>query len=82
MFVKIFGVILFVIGPLLIVKSEWFLENFGRIGWAEEHLGTEGGTRLFYKLLGILFIFFGLTMIFGLFGGIVNFIFSPLFPRR
>jgi len=81
MFIKIFGAVLFLIGPFLTIKSEWFLENFGRIEWAEKHLGTEGGTRLFYKLLGLVFIFFGLTMMFNLFTGIVLWIFSPLMPR-
>jgi len=82
MFLKIFGIILIIIGPILVIKSEWFLENFGRIEWAEQKLGAEGGTRLFYKLLGLLFIFFGLTMIFNFFGGIVQWVFSPLLPRR
>ena len=81
MFLKIFGAILVIIGPFLVIKAEWFLENFGRIEWAEQHLGTEGGTRLFYKLLGLIFIFFGLTMVFNLFGGIVYWIFSPLLPK-
>ena len=82
MFLRIFGAVLFVCGVLLIIKAEWFLENFGRIEWAEKHLGTEGGTRLFYKLLGLLFMFFGLTMVFNLFGGIVMWIFSPLLPKQ
>jgi len=82
MFLKIFGIILVIIGPILVIKSEWFLENFGRIEWAEQKLGAEGGTRLFYKLLGLLFIFFGLTMIFNFFSGIVMWVFSPLMPRR
>jgi len=82
MFLKIFGAILVIIGPFLVIKAEWFLENFGRIEWAEQKLGAEGGTRLFYKLLGLLCIFFGLTMIFNFFGGIVQWVFSPLLPRR
>jgi hypothetical protein len=81
MFLKVFGIILVLIGPFLVIKAEWFMENFGRIAWAEEKLGSEGGTRLFYKLLGIIFIFFGMTMILGLFGGIVLWIFSPLLPK-
>lgn len=40
-------------GILLVVKTDWFLEYFGSIAWAENHLGTEGGTRMFYKLVGI-----------------------------
>ncbi|MFA5187793.1 MAG: hypothetical protein WC460_00340 [Patescibacteria group bacterium] len=81
LFVRIFGVVLFILGPVLVFKSEWFLENFGRIEWAEKHLSTEGGTRVFYKILGLIFMFFGLTMIFNLFGGIVLWIFSPLLPK-
>jgi hypothetical protein len=82
MFLKIFGGILFIVGPILVIKASWFLENFGRIEWAEKHLGTEGGTRLFYQLLGLAFMFFGLTMVFNLFEGIVMWVFSPLLPNR
>ena len=82
MFIQIFGFVLFILGPILVIKAEWFLENFGRIEWAEVHLGSEGGTRLFYKLLGLLFIFLGLTMIFGLFGGIAMWALSPLMPKN
>lgn len=79
MIIRVFGFILFVIGPLLIIKTEWFLENFGRIPWAEQHL--QSGTRLFYKLLGIAFMFFGLTMMFDMFGDIVMWVFGPLLPK-
>ena len=79
MFVKVFGIIIFIIGVLLIIFTEWFLQNFGRIEWAEQKLG--GGTRFFYKLLGLILMFFGLLMIFGLFGGLVLWIFSPLMPK-
>jgi len=57
-------------------KSEWILNNFGRVAWAEKHLGMEGGTRLFYKLLGIVIILGGLSVMTGLWndilGGIVK----------
>ncbi len=78
---QIFGAILLITGPFLVIKSEWFLENFGKIQWAEEKLGSEGGTRLLYKIIGLAFMFFGLTMIFNLFGGIVLWVFSPLLPK-
>jgi len=58
------GVIVIIIGSLLVIKSNTFLSWFGRVGFAEKYLGTEGGSRLFYKLLGILIIFlafFGMT---------------------
>ena len=48
-----------VIGVLLIIKTEWFVQNFGTNAWAEEKLGSSGGTRLLCKLIGIAFILFG-----------------------
>jgi len=71
-----FGVI--IIGFLMVLKSEWLYQNVGRVEWAERHLGTEGGSRLFYKLLGIaaiLLTFFAWTDILG---GTLRAIFSPL----
>lgn len=59
-------------GALLVIKTEWFLQNFGTIDWAEQKLGTNGGSRLAYKLIGIIAIFFGFLLISGLFGGFLN----------
>jgi hypothetical protein len=56
----IFGIIIAALGFLLVWKSEWLLNNFGRIAFAEKHLRYSGGTRLMYKLIGILVIIFGL----------------------
>ncbi len=67
MFLRIFlGLLGTAIGVVLIIKTEWFIENFGRIDWAEQKLGTEGGTRLFYKLIGLVFIFVAFTYMTGL----------------
>ncbi|MBP6859329.1 MAG: hypothetical protein KBC69_01755 [Candidatus Magasanikbacteria bacterium] len=57
------GLIMVLIGVLLVIKTEWFIQNFGNNAWAEEKLGTSGGTRLLYKLIGIAFIFFGFLAI-------------------
>ncbi|KPJ86102.1 hypothetical protein AMJ57_00415 [Parcubacteria bacterium SG8_24] len=62
------GIVLMGIGSLLVIKTKWFLENFGRIDWAEQKLGS-GGTWMFYKLLGIIIIFAGMMMATGLLGG-------------
>ena len=43
-------------GVLVVFKAEWILHNVGKIGWIEQHLGSFGGSRLFYKLLGIVII--------------------------
>ena len=50
----ILGLIIVVIGALITIKSEWFYQNFGPIPSADKYLGTEGGSRLAYKLIGIL----------------------------
>ncbi len=67
------------VGCLLIIKTEWFLENFGPIAWAEEHLGTEGGSRLMYKLIGLSFIILAVLGVTGALGEIVMGIFGGLF---
>ncbi|MCB9803024.1 hypothetical protein H6761_03355 [Candidatus Nomurabacteria bacterium] len=56
----ILGILIAVGGFFVTWKSEWLLRNFGRIPFAEKYLGGEGGTRLMYKLIGILFIIIGL----------------------
>jgi len=65
----VIGVILILIGVALILKTEWFLQNFGSIAWAEEKLGTSGGSRLLYKLAGIILIFFGFLAVTNMISG-------------
>jgi len=60
------------VGVLFVIKSEWFLNNFGTIEWAEQHLGTSGGTRMFYKLIGLGIIFIGLLAATGMIGGFLT----------
>jgi hypothetical protein len=63
------GLIVVAIGVSMVFKTESYLGFFGRVPWAEEKLGYEGGSRLFYKLLGVLIIFVGLMLATNLFGG-------------
>jgi hypothetical protein len=74
----IIGLIIIVIGVVIVVKSEWMLNNFGRIGFFEQHLGAEGGSRLGYKLIGMAIIFIGILIMTNLIGGFLNWVFSPL----
>ena len=53
------------VGVLLVLKTEWFLQNFGRIAWFEDKLGSEGGSRLGYKLVGIIALIIGIILITG-----------------
>ncbi len=77
----ILGIIFVIAGAVLVIKAEWFLQNFGRINWAEKHLGAEGGTRLFYKLLGLAIIVIGFLTFTGLIGTVILAIFSPVLPK-
>lgn len=74
----IFGVILLILGALITIKSEAMLEAFGRVDFFERNLGTSGGSRLGYKLLGILIAILGMLAITGLIGGFMEWITSPL----
>ncbi|MEK7637243.1 MAG: hypothetical protein AAB402_02525 [Patescibacteria group bacterium] len=71
------SLIVIAVGAFMVIKTQWIYDFTGPIDWAEQHLGTEGGTRLFIKLLGVLLIlgaFLGVTGILGnwvlaIFGG-------------
>ena len=67
------------LGFVLIAKTEWFMQNFGRIDWAEEHLGVEGGSRLMYKIIGIVFIVGSFLAMTGMLGEIFISIFGRAF---
>jgi hypothetical protein len=55
----ILGLLMVVVGFLIVWKTEWINSNFGSISWAEAKMGSMGGSRLLYKLIGLTFIFIG-----------------------
>lgn len=71
----ILGLIGIIVGFLIIWKSEWFLQNFGRVDWAEEKLS--GGSRLFYKLVGLAVIIISFLYMGGFVEGILLWVFAP-----
>jgi len=73
----VIGTIVIAIGFLIVWKADWMMDNFGRIGWAEEKLGTSGGTRLLYKLIGITAIVFAFLSMSGITEAILKAIFKP-----
>jgi hypothetical protein len=75
------GFIGIIIGFLLVWKADWIYRNFGSIDWAEQHLGNEGGTRLMWKLVGLIIIFVSLLIMFGMMGGIITGIFGNLYRK-
>jgi len=75
----IIAIIVIVIGAFMVIKTEIFLNWFGRIGFAEKHFSTEGGSRIFYKLLGLVMIFLALIGMTGFLGFIIRDLVGPLF---
>jgi hypothetical protein len=65
------GIIVLAAGIGLIFKTEWVIQNFGTNDWAEAKLGYNGGSRLLYKMIGLVLIFVGFTLITNLFGSLV-----------
>lgn len=74
----VFGIIAMIIGIAFVAKTEGLLNTFGRIEFFERYLGGDGGSRLGYKLIGLLLIFIGILLITNLFGGFMSWVVSPL----
>ncbi len=53
----VFGLLGTLFGILIVWKSEWIYRTFGPVKEAEKYLGLDGGTRLMWKLVGLLVIF-------------------------
>jgi hypothetical protein len=73
------GILIIAFGTLLVIKTEWFVQNFGTNAWAEEHMGTSGGSRLMYKLIGLILILASLMMMTGLLQIMIMGIFGSMF---
>lgn len=65
------GLFIMVVGFVIVKKTDLFRSWFGEIPWAEEHLGN-GGTRLFYKLLGAACAVMGVFIATGIMSDIMN----------
>jgi hypothetical protein len=71
------GILMSAVGYLMVWKTEWFMEMIGRIDWAERHLG--GGSRFFYKLIGIAIILIGFLAITNLYDEVIGGFFRSIF---
>jgi len=76
----ILGLIVVVVGAIVTIKAEWIYQNFGSIPSAEKYLGTEGGSRLAYKLIGILASIIGFMIMTNLVESVLLGIFRLFFP--
>jgi len=74
------GVLGTVAGFMLIWKTSAVLSFTGQIDFAEKYLGTEGGTRLFIKIIGVIVIFIAWLYMFNLGGWILYRLFLPTTP--
>lgn len=74
----IVGLIILVIGAFMVIKSEAMLNAFGRIEFFERHLGAEGGSRLGYKIVGLIAAFIGFLVMTNLIGGFLEWLLAPL----
>ena len=76
----VWGLILIAAGTLMVIYGEKIYEAFGAVPFAEKYLGTEGGSRLFYKLLGVLAIVLGAMVATNMLGPLFLSIFGGIFP--
>jgi hypothetical protein len=74
----IIGLAIAALGVLISLKSEAMLSIFGRVGFFEKYLGTEGGSRLGYQLLGVLIFIIGIMITFNIFNDFMYWLLSPL----
>ena len=72
------GMVIIIIGALIVIKSEAVLGFFGRIAFFEKQFGTEGGSRLGYKLIGVFVAFMGILIMTNMIGGFMEWILSPI----
>lgn len=65
-------------GVAMALKANWLYVQFGSMAFAEKYLGSSGGTRLFYKLLGTFLAFIGMLIMTNLHGEFIGWVFGPL----
>lgn len=56
------------VGFQFVRKSSWLVYNVGRVPFAEKYLGS---SHTFYKILGVIAIFFGFLVMTNLMGGFI-----------
>ncbi len=74
----VYSILVILAGFALVKYSNWIVNNFGYIDSAEHWLGSYGGTRLMWKLIGLILIVGAFLVISGLMNNLLLSIFSPL----
>jgi hypothetical protein len=75
----IIGLLIAAGGSLMVIYTDALLSFSGRIDMAEDWLRMFGGSRLAYKLIGIIAIIVGFLMATGQLGPVVIWLFGGLF---
>jgi hypothetical protein len=73
------GFLIAATGAAIVIYTETILSNFGAMEWAERWIPFYGGSRLAYKVIGILAIAIGFMMVTGLLGPVILALFGGLF---
>ncbi|MBI4281745.1 hypothetical protein HY625_02870 [Candidatus Uhrbacteria bacterium] len=76
----LWGLLIVIAGALMVIYGEKIYDAFGAVPFAEKYLGTEGGSRLFYKLLGVLAVIIGFMIMTNMLGAILLSIFGRILP--
>ena len=79
LFQILIGIAIVGVGVFFVMKTPIVLDFFGGVPWAEEHLG---GSRLFYKLLGIVFIILGFIVATDMWDALLNATLGSVFAPR
>ena len=69
------------VGAVITIYANKIYESMGPMAWAEEHLGTEGGPRVLYKLIGIGLCVLGFLTVTNLLTAIIISIIQAIFPQ-
>jgi hypothetical protein len=81
MFVRILiGVILVALGAVLVIRTNSFMDFFGSMDWADRYLGG-GGSRLMYKLIGIVLCLVGFMVATNLWNAFLQATLGSLLPN-
>ncbi|MEW6610373.1 MAG: hypothetical protein AB1352_01945 [Patescibacteria group bacterium] len=70
------GLLMIVGGALLTLKANWIVANFGYSEFAESKIKMYGGSRLLWKLIGIITIFIGFLVVTNLYGDLIMMFFG------
>ncbi|PJE76878.1 hypothetical protein COV05_01625 [Candidatus Uhrbacteria bacterium CG10_big_fil_rev_8_21_14_0_10_48_16] len=65
------GLAIMVVGFFMVKKTDVVLSWFGSVPFAEEKFGA-GGSRFFYKLLGVAVVFLGIFISTNIISGILE----------